>query len=343
MNKEFLGQVFTPKFIVDKMINLISVKNPKLILEPSSGSGNFYNELIKKYKNVIGIEIDKNVAHKNAIIKSYFETTFHPDVIIGNPPYVDFKNIENKQELPKETLLIHKPNLYLYFLEKALKDLKTDGELIWIIPAAIFTTSSSNKLNEIIFNNYSITHFELIPENIWETASVPTAIVKIIKTKNHKNKINYFLSNGKILFGKKPKLPKDIVVKVGGASGFNSNLKEGNIPFVVSTTERTNELKSILYEPEKWIRAVPKPPKNFTYQIFVNCKTRNKKPFYFLDFQKEKEFINYDASVLCLFVNCNKKELNSIIKKLNSINWEKMGILRDGRFHFTQSVLAAII
>lgn len=343
MNKEFLGQVFTPKFIVDKMINLISIKNPKLILEPSSGSGNFYNELIEKYKNVVGVEIDKNVAHKNAIIDSYFNTDFKPDVIIGNPPYVDFKHIKNKQNLPKETILIHKPNLYLYFLEKALNDLSEDGELIWIIPAAIFTTSSSNKLNEIIFKNYSITYFELIPEDIWENAAVPTAIVKIIKTKNHKNKIEYFFSNGKILFGKKPKLTKDIIVKVGGASGFNSNLKEGNVPFVVSTTERTKELKNILYEPKKWIRPVPIPPKTFSYQIFVNCKTRNKKPFYILDFQKENEFINYDASVLCLFVNCNKEELNLIIKKLNSINWEEMGILRDGRFHFTQSVLAAII
>ncbi|MDD7912750.1 N-6 DNA methylase [Metamycoplasma hyosynoviae] len=47
--KKLLGQVFTPQFIVEKMINLISIKNPNLILEPSSGTGNFYFELIKKY------------------------------------------------------------------------------------------------------------------------------------------------------------------------------------------------------------------------------------------------------------------------------------------------------
>ncbi|WP_417568646.1 Eco57I restriction-modification methylase domain-containing protein [Mycoplasma bradburyae] len=129
----------------------------------------FYYELIKKYKNVIGIEIDKDVAHKNAVIKSYFETTYKPDIIIGNPPYVDFKNITVK---PSNSILIHKPNLYLYFLEKALSDLKENGELIWILSAAIFTTSSSNKLNEIIYKNYSITYFELIPENVWDNASV---------------------------------------------------------------------------------------------------------------------------------------------------------------------------
>ncbi len=340
MDKKYLGQVFTPKSIVNRMIELISIDKPELILEPSSGSGNFYNELIKKYNNVIGVEIDQTIAHENAIIDSYFNTNYKPDVIIGNPPYVDFKNIIDP---PKSDILFHKPNLYFFFLEKALNDLKVNGELIWIIPAAIFTTSSANVLNKIIFENYSITHFELIPENVWDNASVPTAIVKIVKAKNHKNKLNYFFSNGKILFGEKPNLPKDIIVKVGGASGFNSNLENGDTPFVVSHTERTHKLNNIKYEPDKWIRAVPKPPKEFTYQIFVNCKTRNKKPFYILDFQKENHFINYDAAVLCLFVNTDKAHTIEIIKELNNIDWISMGVKRDGRYHFTQSVLAAII
>ena len=127
MNKIELRQVFTPSFIVNKMISLIGIKEPSLILETSSGSGNFYFPLKEKYKNVIGIEIDESIAHKGAINKSYFETNYKPDVIIGNPPYVDFKNIISK---PKSDKLIHKPNLYLFFLEKALSDLKDNGELI---------------------------------------------------------------------------------------------------------------------------------------------------------------------------------------------------------------------
>lgn len=340
MNKKFLGQVWTPKFIVDRMINLVSIREPNLVLEPSSGSGNFYLELIKKYKKVIGLEIDENVAHKDAIIKSYFETNYHPDVIIGNPPYVDFKNIKTK---PNSNLLKHKPNLYLYFLEKALNDLNQDGELVWIIPAGVFTTSSSSELNKIIFKNFSITHFELIDENIWENANVPTAIIKIIKTKNHRDKLEYFFSNGKILFGKKPNINEQIIIKVGGVSGFNSNLEDGNVPFVVSSTERTKKLKSIKYEPKKWIRPVPKQPQNFTYQIFVNCKTRNKKPFYMLDNVESGKFINYDGSVLCLFVNCDLNVTKEIISKFNSFDWELMGVFRDGRFHFSQGILSAII
>ncbi|MGZ9413606.1 N-6 DNA methylase [Mycoplasma sp. Z386] len=48
LNKKNLGQVFTPEFIVKKMIKLISIQNPKRILEPSSGTGNFYYKLKEK-------------------------------------------------------------------------------------------------------------------------------------------------------------------------------------------------------------------------------------------------------------------------------------------------------
>ncbi|TDV24065.1 hypothetical protein BCF59_0009 [Mycoplasmopsis mustelae] len=87
MNKIQLGQVFTPDFIVDKMISLISHPNPLLVLEPSSGTGNFYFKLTSKFNNVVAIEIDASIAHENAIIDSYFNTKYHPDVNIGNPPY----------------------------------------------------------------------------------------------------------------------------------------------------------------------------------------------------------------------------------------------------------------
>ena len=339
-NGKLLGQVWTPKFIVDKMVNLITKQEPNLILETSSGCGNFYYELIKKYKNVIALEIDKNIAHKEAIICSYFDTNYKPDVIIGNPPYIDFKNIKIK---PKSDMLIHKPNLFLFFLEKALSDLKDDGELIWIIPSNVFTNSSSKKLNEMIYNNFSITHWEIINENVWDNASISTAIVKIVKRKNDNDKLNYLLKNGKIIFGSTVKTKLKVVVKVGGASGFNNNLEEGNTEFINSKTERTGATCFIKYEPKKWIRPTPKPPIGFTYQIFVNCKTRKNKPFYILDNLHKGEFINYDASVLCLYLFCTKEEQLKFLNILNSYDWEKIGIKKDGRFHFSQSILGAII
>ncbi|MDE5545570.1 MAG: N-6 DNA methylase [Malacoplasma sp.] len=340
MNKEFLGQVFTPDHIVNKMINLITITNPVLVLEPSSGNGNFYYELKRKYKNVIGIEIDEKVAHKNAVIKSFFDTKFKPDVIIGNPPYVEFKNIKNR---PHTNYLIHKPNLFHFFLEKSISDLLDNGEIIWIVASNIFTNSSARKLNKEIYDNFSITYWEEVSENVWDGASVPTAILKLIKTKNHPNKIDYFFSNGKIIFGSFLKINSKTEIKVGGASGFNSSLEKGNVEFVISSTERTKKTIFIKYEPYKWIRPVPKPPKNFTFMIFVNCKTRKKNPFYILENLKKGEFINYDASVLCIYTFSTRKNALDLLNKLNAYDWVKAGIKKDGRYHFSQSILKAIL
>lgn len=340
MDIKNLGQVFTPLWVVDKMINLISIKNPNLILEPCCGSGNFYNRLKEKFKNVVGIEIDNRITCKDAIIENYFKTKYTADVIITNPPYVDFKNIINK---PKSDNLIHKPNLYLYFLEKMLDDLNNKGELIIIVPANVFVISSAKKLIEKIYNEYSITYFKLLDENIWDKVNVATAIVKIVKEKNNKNKIKYFYKNGKIFFGEKPKFDEKFVIKVGGVFGNNNALEKGNFGFVVSTTEKDKKLKYLKYEPNKWIRPVPLKPEKFSYQIFVNGRTRNLKPFYVLDFQKEKEFIYYDGAVLSIFVNCNKRKTLKIVDKLNKINWGKLGIKYDGRYIFSQSILDAIL
>ncbi|WP_337587096.1 Eco57I restriction-modification methylase domain-containing protein [Metamycoplasma hyosynoviae] len=286
------------------------------------------------------MEIDKKIAHKNAIIDSYFNTAFKADVIIGNPPYVSFKDIQNK---PQSNLLFHKPNLYMFFFEKGIHDLNENGELIFIVPNSILTNTSNKKINEEIYNNFSITYWELITENIWENASVPTAIIKIIKTKNHKDKLNYFFNNGKIIFGEKINWNGKTEVKVGGASGFNSLLENGDVEFVFSETERTNKTKFIKYEPLKWNRSVPKYPLNFSFQIFVNAKTRNNKPFYILKKLQKNEFINYDASVICIYTFGSKEETLELVNKLNNYDWTNAGIKNDGRFHFSQSIIECIL
>ena len=38
-------------------------------------------------------------------------------------------------------------------------------------------------------------------ENVWPNASVPTAIVKLVKTINHPEKLETFFAHGKIIFG----------------------------------------------------------------------------------------------------------------------------------------------
>ena len=126
------GEVFTPKEIIDKLLDGIDYTNPNLkFCEPSFGDGRILLELknrLLKYhteKHIIenmlyGIEIQKvlfdnaievvnpNKYRHNFICSSAlnFEGIFNPlkewiglfDYVIGNPPYN--KNILKKEEVP---------------------------------------------------------------------------------------------------------------------------------------------------------------------------------------------------------------------------------------------------
>ncbi len=87
-----LGQVFTPAHIVDKMIGLR--QNHGRILEPSAGIGAF---IFKLGTEAVGVEIDETLQRDSRIINTDFFS--YPidekfDTIIGNPPYVRYKDIQ---------------------------------------------------------------------------------------------------------------------------------------------------------------------------------------------------------------------------------------------------------
>ncbi|GHP96930.1 hypothetical protein JP0053_14750 [Helicobacter pylori] len=62
-----LGQVFTPKNIVDFMLTL--KHNHGSVLEPSAGDGSF----LKRLKKAVGIEIDPKICPKNALCMDFFD------------------------------------------------------------------------------------------------------------------------------------------------------------------------------------------------------------------------------------------------------------------------------
>ena len=67
-------------------------------------------------------------------------------------------------------------------------------------------------------------------------------------------------------------------------------------------------------------------------RIYVNCKTRNSKPFFISNCDK------WDGSVLALFPKKNV-DLVKVTNLLNSIEWNKMGFVTGGRYIFAQKSL----
>lgn len=112
-----LGQVYTPKWIVNEILDLADYKGKnilqKYILEPSCGDGAFLCKIVKRY-----IEVAKeNNISENKIIKD-LETyiygveldtqEFEGYYEYSTEPW-DFEDVDNQREIGSEIIMIINP------------------------------------------------------------------------------------------------------------------------------------------------------------------------------------------------------------------------------------------
>jgi adenine-specific DNA-methyltransferase len=210
--KNKFGQYFTPRVVAEFMIGLAEISSSSSILEPSCGEGIFLDLLQKKgYKNIVAYEIDDSLARDfsdiryESFISAQIEETF--DLVIGNPPYIRWKNLENvlKAELEVNPIWNKYFNSlcdYLYiFILKSIELLNEEGQLIFICPEYwMNTTHSASLRNYMVQNGYfeEIYHFNETP--IFDDVTVSIIIFKYRKSKNriHKVKVTKFHTNRKL-------------------------------------------------------------------------------------------------------------------------------------------------
>ncbi|MBS1572165.1 MAG: N-6 DNA methylase [Bacteroidetes bacterium] len=210
--KNKFGQYFTPKVVADFMIDLATISKNSNILEPSCGEGIFLELLKQKgFNNLTAYEIDQELAQEfdcvkyESFVSAKIEDKF--DLIIGNPPYIRWKNLEDelKQELSKNAIWNKYFNSlcdYLYiFILKSIELLNENGQLIFICPEYWMNTTHSISLrNYMVQNGYfeEIYHFNETP--IFEKVTVSIVIFKFVKSKKKKDKIKVskFYANQKL-------------------------------------------------------------------------------------------------------------------------------------------------
>lgn len=361
MNVLNLGQVFTPESIALEMIKLI--QNKGKVLEPSCGDGVFLSLL----NNIIGIEIDTTYKLPNVLNIDFFEypTENKFETIIGNPPYVAYKNIfeTTKRLLPYP--YDQRTNLYVFFIRKSIEHLTENGELIFITPREFINSTSSKKLNNFLFKKGTITHwFEFGDQKIFKDATPNVVIWRFEKnkftrkTETNNGVKNFTLMDGKLMFltNDYPVKFKDLFyIKVGAVSGADHIFEHPDgTPFVCSTTKREGTLRHLLYNTlhehlidNKEIllnRKVKRFDETNWYswgrghyisndeRIYVNCITRDTQPFF------THKCKNYDGSILAIFPKY-KMDISNAIKLLNNVDWEELGFKVGGRLFFAQKSL----
>lgn len=123
-----------------------------------------------------------------------WHTSFHKifekggfDVIIGNPPYVDIKALDNyivKDLFKNYHTAENRINLYSIFIEKGFYLLKDKGVLSFINPNSILVNSSYTSIRKFLIND--MTRIVKLPDAVFEDATVETIIFEFQKNSNQK-------------------------------------------------------------------------------------------------------------------------------------------------------------
>lgn len=213
--KKDYGMFFTPERIIDFMVNLIDnakYKDKKTIaiLEPACGLAQFLlgikrnQSALFKQANLFGVEINQdvinylttlNIGNNIKILKADYllwqpRSTF--DLVIGNPPYgipslskhytikIDPPTKEKYKTL-YETWY-GKYNVYGAFIEKSIKLLRPEGQLIFIIPATFMILDEFKKLRAFLSRNGGTAIIYLGPDAFKPEADVSSVVLDFRKS-----------------------------------------------------------------------------------------------------------------------------------------------------------------
>ena len=243
------GIFFTPK----KARSLVFTKlkeygvNPRKVLEPSFGSGEFLFDIQSEYPDAELFGVEKNEELFNELFNEYFNTVEckanltccdfliwegKVDLIIANPPYFVIKSdmtAKEKKEFNQKYLISGRPNIYILFLYKCLTEhLETDGFLAFIIPTSLYNCSYYQKVRNYIQEHTTIKYVETLNKPGFYETGQETMLIIIQKNKTNDDYI--FRSNsGNIYISPYYKELYDITKDTQTLTDLGLGAKTGNI------------------------------------------------------------------------------------------------------------------
>ncbi len=171
-----LGQFFTPKSLRDKLLRKIPKFHNPRVLDPACGTGEFLLSAKHYFRNprLFCWEIDPELANiarklvpeavveiKDSLLAPFIEEF---DVILGNPPYYEFKPSREIRGRYRE--IIHgRINIYALFIYLGIKLLKPGGYLAYVVSSSMNNGAYFKKLREFIIRNTDIVYLRKIEDS----------------------------------------------------------------------------------------------------------------------------------------------------------------------------------
>jgi len=163
-----LGQFITPKSLRDALLDQIELSPGMKVLDPGVGTGEFLYSCNARIDNLNleGWDIDPQVVKvakklvPNAEIKIQsaldqgWEENF--DVVIGNPPYFEMRNLDAKTRQRYKQVIGGRPNIFSLFFAVGFGALKPNGVLGYVVPPSMNNGAFFTKLRSYISQSASI-------------------------------------------------------------------------------------------------------------------------------------------------------------------------------------------
>lgn len=204
-NRKATGSYYTPTKIVKKLISNVNPTNKDTILDPCCGTGNFLLCLPKnipfaavyggdtddisvkicrlnmaiRYKNLSYSDVIEHITTKDFLFDYSSEYT----LILGNPPWGYQFDDATSKKLKTEYKSANGKNVESYdvFIEKALRILKTNGKLAFVLPEAILNVKAHTAIRKIIIDTTSVSYLEYLG-NAFDGVACPSIIMSITNT-----------------------------------------------------------------------------------------------------------------------------------------------------------------
>lgn len=180
------GAYYTPLPLADAMVALFAPNSDsiKRVLEPSCGDGVFIDSLssssyFDEIESITAIEIETIEAEKvrtnyekldsvrvlNEDFFDFYERCYKKeqyDLILGNPPYIRYQYLTEKQrEIQSQVLISHGMksnkliNAWVCFLVSCIQMLSENGKIAFVIPAEILQVAYAEDLRLFLSNQLS--------------------------------------------------------------------------------------------------------------------------------------------------------------------------------------------
>jgi adenine-specific DNA-methyltransferase len=190
------GQYFTPKTVRQKLLDHFPALESPDVLDPAAGTGEFL-KTAKDYfdrPSLTGWERDEDlvdiagtvcpdatIEQKNSLRTSFSERF---DVVVGNPPYFEFKPGDDLRDRYKD-VLYGRVNIYGMFFKLGLELLKPGGWLGFVVSTSMNNGAYFKELRKYIVQHADIKTLKILEDHeLFKGAQQSVMLMVLRKTEN---------------------------------------------------------------------------------------------------------------------------------------------------------------